>query len=97
MIMGVRQRCAPLPIPFIIYMNHITEKGNPDMEMLNELHFIDNQGLDIEDEWQLQKHVTSLNMMCRSTSIKLKSCQLVENKEMLGLTSVVHTPANKGV
>ena len=32
--------------------------------MLNELLFSDDQGLINEDEWQLQKHVTSLNKAC---------------------------------
>ena len=35
------------------------------MEMLNKLTFADDQGLINVDEWQLQKHVSSLNRVCK--------------------------------
>ena len=41
------------------YYIDITKEANPDMEVLNKL-FAYNQGIVSEDDWQLQKHGTSL-------------------------------------
>ena len=60
------------------------QKADADMEMMNELLFTDNQGLISEDEWQLQKHVTSLNRVSKEhnmcISINKPVMLLVEKK-----------------
>ena len=54
-------------------MDHITKKANPEIEMLNELGFADDQGLIKEDDWQLQKQVTGLNRACEEHDMQIST------------------------
>ena len=47
---------------FVIYMDHITKETNPDMEMLNELLFANDQSIISEKKQHLQNQVSRLNI-----------------------------------
>lgn len=61
------------PLLFIVYMDIVTRKANPNLDDLNELLFADDQGLLNKCQQELQTHTVSLNATCEDHYMKIST------------------------